>query len=166
ALIKKNNIKFIRHSYSKEYLKDFKAVISATDNREINQMVHDDCRKEGIIINVVDTPELCDFILPASVKRDELTISVSTQGQAPFLAKDIKQRLEHLYSDFYKDIVKLAGKFRNEILKNKKFDTKKKKSDAFNKFLMMDWKRIIRSEGIKKATAIMNGMLKDLQKNK
>jgi precorrin-2 dehydrogenase/sirohydrochlorin ferrochelatase len=164
ALIKQHNITIIKHKYSREYLKDFKVVISATDVREVNKVVHNDCKKVGILLNVVDTPDLCDFILPATVKRDDLTISISSQGKAPFLAKDIKQRLEHIYSDVYSDITELAGKFRTTILNSNKFDSQKSKTSAFNKFLTIDWKRILRAEGKSKAQKELNKILKKIDK--
>ena len=164
VLIKTKNIKLIKKYYSKEYLKEFKIVFSATDDREVNKTIYDDCNKAGIIINVADTPDLCDFILPATVKQKDLTISISSQGKAPFMAKDIKQRLEHIYSDIYADIMELAGDFRNSILKNKKFITQKGKTAAFNKFLTIDWRRLIRNEGKNKARKEMQKLLKELEK--
>ena len=162
SIIKKKKIKHFNHKYEKKFLKKFKIVISATDNSDVNKLVHDDCKKEGILINVVDTPGLCDFILPATVKRDDLTISVSSQGQAPFLAKDIKQKLEHIYSDIYSDVTELAGKYRECILKNKRLKTSKSKTEAFNKFLEVDWRRILRTGGKRKAIGRLNKLLKEI----
>lgn len=164
VLIKTKNIKLIKKYYSKEYLKEFKIVFSVTDDREVNKTIYDDCNKAGIIINVADTPDLCDFILPATVKQKDLTISISSQGKAPFMAKDIKQRLEHIYSDIYADIMELAGDFRNSIFKNKEFTTQKSKTAAFNKFLTIDWRRLIRNEGKNKARKEMQRLLKELEK--
>jgi siroheme synthase-like protein len=162
-LIKKYNITVIKKYYSKEYLKNFKLVFSATNIPEVNKAVFNDCKKEGIILNVVDTPDLCDFILPAIVKRNDLTISVSSQGKAPFLVKDIKKRLEHIYPDIYADILELAGMFRVSVLDNKKIKTQKSKAAAFNKFLMVDWKRLIRTEGINNAKKVMKALLKEVE---
>ena len=146
----------------KEYLKNYKIVFSATNNRKINEQVHKDCKKANILLNVVDVPDLCDFILPAVVKRGDLTISVSSQGRAPFYAKEIKNKIDHIFPNYYDDIVDLAGYFRTNVLGNKKFNSPKIKEKAFNKFFMIDWKKVLKNEGKKKANEYMLNMIKEL----
>ena len=161
-LSKKNKIKIIQKSYHKDYLKKFEIVFCATDNPHINQTVSKDCERENKLLNVADVPELCDFILPAVVKRGDLTISVSSQGRAPFFAKEIKNKIDHIFPSYYKDIIDLAGNFRSEVLSNKKYNSPKIKEKAFMKFFMIDWKKVLEIEGKKKANEYMHKILKEL----
>ena len=162
ALIKKNKLNLINKPYSKEYLKKYKIIFSATNKREINEQVFNDCKAENKLLNVVDVPELCDFILPAVVRRGDLTISVSSQGRAPFFAKEMKNKIDHIFPSYYEDIIELAGNFRNYILSNKNFDSTQKKEKAFTKFFTIDWKKVLKNEGKKEAKKYMLKIIKEL----
>ena len=161
-LNKKHKIKVIQKVYSKEYLKNYKIVFCATDNPKINKMVRKDCTKKNILLNVADIPELCDFILPAIVKRGDLSISVSSQGVAPFYVKEIKNKLDQLFPSYYEKVIELAGEFRKLLLSNKKYKSHKVKEKAFMNFLMLDWEKVLANEGKKKANEYMHRILKDL----
>jgi siroheme synthase-like protein len=161
-LQRKRKIKVIKKVYAKEYLTDFKIVFCATDNPKINKMVRKDCTDKNILLNVADIPELCDFILPAIVKRGDLTISVSSQGIAPFYVKEIKNKLNHIFPSYYENVIELAGEFRKLLLSNKKYKSPKVKEKAFKNFFMIDWKKVLANEGKKKANEYMHRILKDL----
>ena len=162
ALIKKNKIKIITKPYSKEYIKNYKIIFSATNKREINKQVCNDCKMENKLLNVVDVPELCDFILPAVVQRGDLSISVSSQGRAPFYVKEIKNKIDHIFPSYYEDIIDLAGNFRSIIMKDKKLNSPKIKEKAFTKFFMIDWKKVLKNEGKKKASEYMRNIIREL----
>ncbi len=162
-LNKKHKIKVIQKVYSKEYLKNFKIVFCATDNPKINKLVRKDCTEKNILLNVADIPDLCDFILPAILKRGDLTISVSSQGIAPFYVKEIKNKLDQLFPSYYEKVIELAGEFRKLLLSNKKYKSHKVKEKAFMNFLMIDWEIVLANDGKKKANEYMQRILKDLQ---
>jgi len=164
SLIKKNKIKVIPKYYSKEYIKNYKIIFSATNKREINEQVFKDCKAGNKLLNVVDVPELCDFILPAVVRRGDLTISVSSQGRAPFYAKETKNKIDHIFPSYYEDIIDLAGEFRSIIMRNKKFDSTKIKEKAFEKFFMIDWKKVLKNEGKIKAKKYIRKIIREIQK--
>jgi siroheme synthase-like protein len=161
-LQRKRKIKVIKKVYSKEYLNNFKIVFCATDNPKINKMVRKDCTEKNILLNVADIPELCDFILPAIVKRGDLTISVSSQGIAPFYTAELRRRLDHIFPSYYENVIELAGEFRKLVLGNKKYNSPKIKEKAFQNFFMIDWKKVLANEGKKKANEYMHRILKDL----
>jgi len=162
-LQRKRKIKVIKKNYSKEYLNNFKVVFCATDNKEVNKAVRKDCTEKNILLNVADMPELCDFILPANVKRGDLTISVSSQGVAPFYAVEIRKKLDHIFPSYYEDTIELAGKFRKLVLRDKKLKPVKLREKAFKNFFMIDWKKVLANEGKKKINDYMNKILKDLK---
>jgi len=61
--------------------------IGATDKEEVNARISEDAREKGIMVNIVDDPEKCDFILPSLFQRGDLTVAISTGGKSPALAK-------------------------------------------------------------------------------
>ena len=162
-LQRKRKIKVLKKTYSKEYLNNFKVVFCATDNPKINRIVRKDCTEKNIQLNVADIPELCDFILPAIVKRGDLTISVSSQGVAPFYAAELRKKLDHIFPPYYENIIELAGDFRKLVLSDRKLKSVKLREKAFKNFFMIDWKKVLANEGKKKANEYMHKILKDLK---
>lgn len=85
-------------------------VICATNDADVNAVAAAEARQAGALVNVVDTPELCDFALPALVSRGDLLITVSTGGSSPILARRIREQIEELYNeDFGEYLAELAA---------------------------------------------------------
>jgi precorrin-2 dehydrogenase len=76
-------------------------VIAATDDSEVNIGVFDDAEKRAMLVNVVDVPPLCNFILPAIVRTGPLAIAISTAGASPALAKRMKREVSELFGEEY-----------------------------------------------------------------
>jgi precorrin-2 dehydrogenase len=91
-------------------------VVVATGSLELNQMVFQEARSRGVLCNVVDVPEQCDFFYPAVVRRGDLQIAISTSGQSPFLAQRIRQQLERQFGPHYAPWVKELGETRRRVL--------------------------------------------------
>ena len=91
-------------------------VIVATNSRTLNERVDHEARRLGVLCNVVDVPELCDFYYPAVVRRGDLQIAVSTAGQSPSLAQKIRQQLEKQFGPGYATWVAELGETRKLIL--------------------------------------------------
>ncbi len=83
-----------QEAYAPHHLEGAAFVIAATDDPALNARIHADAKALGLLINVVDTPELCDFIFPAVVARGEVQVAVSTAGISPTLARLIKRTIE------------------------------------------------------------------------
>ncbi|MCD6562107.1 MAG: bifunctional precorrin-2 dehydrogenase/sirohydrochlorin ferrochelatase [Deltaproteobacteria bacterium] len=92
-------------------------VIAATDDHEFNHKISESARRKGLLINAVDQPADCDFIVPSIVKRGDLQIAISTSGKSPALAKKIRKELETQFGDEYESFLYLMGRLRKEILK-------------------------------------------------
>jgi len=93
----------------------FLAVV-ATSSRTLNERVYHEAQKRGVLCNVVDVPDLCDFFYPAVVRRGDLQIAVSTAGQSPSLAQKIRQQLEKQFGPGYAAWVAELGETRRVIL--------------------------------------------------
>jgi precorrin-2 dehydrogenase/sirohydrochlorin ferrochelatase len=90
-------------------------VISATDNMAVNAAVADEANLRRILLNVVDIPQLCNFIVPAVVQKGPLVIAVSTGGTSPAMAKKIRQDLDIMFGPEYGVFLQLLGSMRNEV---------------------------------------------------
>lgn len=145
-LANNNSIRIIKKAYSEEYIDGYGIVFSATDNPEINQTVRKDCTDKRILLNVVDDPILCDFILPANVIRGDLTLSISSQGKAPFFSKKMKEKVEGLIPPVYEDIIHLAGQLRDKITHNQNIDPKLK-ARILKEFTSKNWEEILSGNG-------------------
>jgi precorrin-2 dehydrogenase len=93
----------------------FLAVVAA-NSRTLNERVYREAQRRGVLCNVVDVPDLCDFFYPAIVRRGDLQIAVSTAGQSPSLAQKIRQQLEKQFGPGYAAWVAELGETRKLIL--------------------------------------------------
>lgn len=161
-LKKKGSLSIIKTEYDKKYLKGIKIVFCATDNPKINKKVHDDCKQNGILLNVADVPDLCDFILPANVRRGNLTISISSQGKSPFFVKEMKKKLNQIIPPVYEKISELAADYRKQVLSDQ-FGSKSAnhKANMFRKFTDIDWESVVREKGKKKSKELLNVLLRE-----
>jgi precorrin-2 dehydrogenase / sirohydrochlorin ferrochelatase len=90
-------------------------VIGATDQPEVNQAVWQAAREHNVWVNIVDTPDACDFIAPAVVRRGALQVAISTGGHSPTLAKRIRMQLEESYGPEYAFLLQELGKERERV---------------------------------------------------
>jgi uroporphyrin-III C-methyltransferase / precorrin-2 dehydrogenase / sirohydrochlorin ferrochelatase len=96
-------------------LRQFRLVISATDNTETNVLVAKTAAEQGIPVNVVDNPGLSSFIFPAIVDRSPIVIAVSSGGSAPVLARLLRAKIESVIPPAYGQLASLAEKFRDKV---------------------------------------------------
>ena len=90
--------------------------IVATASRNLNDLVYREAQRRGVLCNVVDVPEYCDFFYPAVVRRGDLQIAISTSGQSPSLAQKLRQQLERQFGPGYESWVSELGETRRLIL--------------------------------------------------
>jgi len=93
-------------------------VFVATDSGDVNKEIVDLCRKKGILLNVVDEPADCDFYVPSVIRRNSLTLAISTEGKSPLFAKRLCQELEEVITPEYGEFVDILGEKREYIKKN------------------------------------------------
>ena len=109
-------VKWIGKEYDVQDLNGAFLVIAATDNPTLNRQVSGDAKRKGILINAVDQPADCSFIVPSILKRGDLLITISTSGNSPMLAKKIRRTLERQFGQEYALFLNLMGRLRREIL--------------------------------------------------
>jgi precorrin-2 dehydrogenase/sirohydrochlorin ferrochelatase len=96
------SIRWEKRSYSGEAdLDGVFIVIAATDDSEVNIGLFDDAERRAMLVNVVDVPPLCNFILPAIVRTGPLAIAISTAGASPALAKRMKREIAEMFGEPY-----------------------------------------------------------------
>ncbi len=93
----------------------FLAVV-ATSSRNLNERIYHEAQRRGVLCNVVDVPDLCDFFYPSIVRRGDLQIAVSTAGKSPSLAQRIRKQLEKQFGPGYAAWVAELGETRKHIL--------------------------------------------------
>lgn len=130
-LAQKGEIKVLARNYRGTDLKGAFLVMAATDDESINEKVAADSRRAGIIVNVADKPSLCDFTLPSIVRRGTLSIAISTDGSAPFLAKGMRKYIEKEIGREYTRYAKILSEVREKVIKNNLPQSAKKR--IFNK---------------------------------
>src|SRR6266513_4802665 len=86
--------------------------IAATSNTEVNIAVYEGAERRAMLVNVVDVPPLCNFILPAIVRNGPLAIAISTAGASPALAKRMKREIGELFGEPYAMLAVLLNEAR------------------------------------------------------
>ncbi|MGB0005819.1 MAG: bifunctional precorrin-2 dehydrogenase/sirohydrochlorin ferrochelatase [Candidatus Sulfotelmatobacter sp.] len=99
-----------------EDLEGMALAVVATSSRPVNETIYQEAQRRGVLCNVVDVPEYCDFYYPAVVRRGDLQIAVSTTGQSPSLAQKIRQQLERQFGPGYAQWVAELGATRKLVL--------------------------------------------------
>jgi precorrin-2 dehydrogenase/sirohydrochlorin ferrochelatase len=112
ALVAQGLIEHEERGYVRGDLAGAFIVVCATDSTEVNRAVYQEAEGLGCLVNVVDVPELCNFIVPSIVKRGPLQIAISTGGAAPVVAKQMRRELETHYGEEWECYVRLLGQVR------------------------------------------------------
>lgn len=116
-----NEITHINKPFSADDLTDAALVIAATDSSEVNQAVNEAAQQAGILVNVVDQPDLCNFIVPSLVDRSPVLVAISTGGAAPVLGRLLRARLETIIPSGYGRLASLVAGFREQV--KQRFDS-------------------------------------------
>jgi precorrin-2 dehydrogenase/sirohydrochlorin ferrochelatase len=106
-----------RRSYRSADLAGIFLVIGATDDENLNRQISEDANRFNLLCNIADRPQDCNFILPSIVNRGDLTISISTSGKSPALAKKLRKSLDDQFGEEYAVFLQLMGVIRNQLLR-------------------------------------------------
>lgn len=108
-------VRIISSEYDPIYLAGHALVIVATDKPEVNLQVARDARAAGLLVNVADTPDLCDFFLGSIVTRGHLKIAISTQGKSPTLARRLREWIEAVLPENWDDLLDNLFAYRQTL---------------------------------------------------
>lgn len=114
--VEDGKIKHLAREFTEDSLKGAFLVIAATDDPILNHHVSEDAKRRGLLINAVDQPSDCNFIVPSILRRGDFLISVSTSGKSPALSKKVREELEKGFGSEYGYFLILMGHLRKEIL--------------------------------------------------
>lgn len=109
-------IERVQAPYDESHLRDAFVVIAATDSRRLNRRIAAHARDQGALVNVVDDPDWCDFIVPAVLRRGDLSITVQTGGASPALARNLRRKIEDFLPEGIADFTAALGQLRGEII--------------------------------------------------
>jgi precorrin-2 dehydrogenase/sirohydrochlorin ferrochelatase len=118
ALCRGTDAELIKSKYSKSNLAGALLCIAATNNNELNKQIYKDCQELEVLCNVVDVPELCDFFVPAVVKRGKLQIAIGTEGQCPAYAGHTRKKLETIFTEQHGEFLDELEKLRKKTIQN------------------------------------------------
>jgi uroporphyrinogen-III C-methyltransferase (EC 2.1.1.107)/precorrin-2 dehydrogenase (EC 1.3.1.76) len=114
-LVKDNKITRIEKAFEATDINAQVLIVSATDDSDLNAQVSELAKVANIPVNVVDSPDLCSFIMPSIVDRSPIVIAISSAGKAPVLARLIRAKLESTIPHAYGKLAELAGNFRDQV---------------------------------------------------
>ncbi|WP_456421778.1 precorrin-2 dehydrogenase/sirohydrochlorin ferrochelatase family protein [Lutibacter sp.] len=117
-LTKTYDVTILKEKYSKVILKNKQIVIAATNNKEVNKQIYIDAKNENILINVVDTPTLCDFYMGGIVTKGNVKIAISTNGKSPVLVKRLRQFFEEVIPDDVNELAENLNTYRKLLQGN------------------------------------------------
>jgi precorrin-2 dehydrogenase/sirohydrochlorin ferrochelatase len=105
-------VELVRRGYRTSDLDGRVLVVAATSTASLNRRVYRDAEERSLLCNVVDVPELCNFILPAVLRRDPITIAVSTGGASPALAQRIRDDVAELVGPEHAELARRLRELR------------------------------------------------------
>lgn len=163
-LIELNNIPYIESDYHVSHLQDKTLVIAATNDNEVNTLIAEDASVRGLLLNVVDSPALCNYITPAIIDRSPMVIALSSEGSAPILLQMLKNQIDTILPAGYGKLAEFCGSHRLEVQKRiKQFADRK---SFWQKMLSGQMAEYILQGDTETATTLFDQALLEIELNK
>lgn len=105
-----------KKDYDPSDLDGFFLVIGSTSNQDVNWQISRDAEEKGMICNIADVPDACNFILPSVIRRGPLTVTVSTSGQSPAFSKSLRRQMDSMFGPEYEMFLSIMGGIRKTLL--------------------------------------------------
>jgi precorrin-2 dehydrogenase/sirohydrochlorin ferrochelatase len=118
-VIEEKNLNFEKRGYEKGDIKDFAVVIVAVDDIPLQAQIFAESKNYNCLCNSVDSVDYCDFIFPSYIKKDDLTIAVSTSGASPAVAKHLRKYLQELIPSSIGEFLQEMKDLRKSLPKGK-----------------------------------------------
>lgn len=120
-------IHLFQRSFTADDVRAKQLVIAATSSSEVNHQVYSEAHRVGALCNVVDDPPYCDFYFPAVVRRGELQIAISTGGESPAFAQQLRLQLEAQFGPEYAERLSELGRQRRSLLRSQPASEERKR---------------------------------------
>ncbi|EAZ82241.1 precorrin-2 dehydrogenase/sirohydrochlorin ferrochelatase family protein [Algoriphagus machipongonensis] len=111
----RKSVQMVEDSYDEKYLSSKHMVIAATDDKEVNKQIRDEAKARFLLVNVADTPDLCDFYLGGIVTKGNLKVAISTNGKSPTAAKRLRQLLEEVLPEEMDELLDNLNAYRDTL---------------------------------------------------
>jgi siroheme synthase-like protein len=115
ALARSGQVRWLPQPYEASVLDGAFLVFACTDDNAVNRQVFADCEARRLWCNVVDVPDLCSFFMPSILRRGELIVAVSTSGNSPAFARQVRLFLESVLGDEFGTLTALLGELKGEV---------------------------------------------------
>ena len=162
-MAEKKKIHYVNGCFKERHLDKAFLVIGAVGNSKINHHVFEAAAKKNKLVNIVNSPDECNFMVPSVIKQGALIISISTGGKSPALAKKVRKQLENQFGKAYKDFLSFMGELRQRIIAQ--FPDTKYRNKIFQALVdseLIDlFKKGLRKKAEKKAEEIINRFSKN-----
>lgn len=114
-LVDNQQVHWLEARFDASQLSQERLVIAATDDANVNEAVYEAAKARNILVNVADSPDHCDFILSSILDRSPIVVAVSSGGDSPVLARNLRARLETLIPPSYSKLGDLVGRYRDKV---------------------------------------------------
>ena len=158
GLAEQKRITLFRKAYEHGDLSGAFVVVAATNDPQLARAIWEEAQEHRQLVNIVDKPEYCTFILPSILRRGQLAIAVSTEGASPGLAKRIRHSLEDIFPPAYDTYVRLAAVARTYL--REQDVTYDVRDNFFGDFFVSDVLKWLVDGDRKQAAAITTSLLR------
>lgn len=105
----------VARAYEKGDLQGFALAFVATADRSVNAEVTAEAQERRVLVNAVDDPPNCDFIMPSIVRKGDIIVAISTSGGSPAMARKLREQMEEFFSEEDAELLALASEVRKEL---------------------------------------------------
>jgi precorrin-2 dehydrogenase/sirohydrochlorin ferrochelatase len=148
SMARKGLIEYAGQEFEESHLEGVFLVIAATDDASLNRLVSDKAMNKGLLVNAVDQPSECNFIVPSVLRRGDLVVAVSTSGKSPAFARKVREDLEKHLGNEFELFLTLMGNIRKRVLsqgftqeRNRELFEELVKSQLLGSIRANDWGR-------------------------
>jgi siroheme synthase-like protein len=159
SMATENTIEWKRRAYQPGDCSGAALAFSATNVPEVNRAVWDETNAAGILLNTADQPDLCDFIMPAVVRRGDLAVAVSTGGTSPALAATLREEISDLIGPEYEHLLELLAKVRPAI--QKRFDDESERKALHYRIIKSNLITLLKQQDRDGAVRLLQELIED-----
>jgi precorrin-2 dehydrogenase/sirohydrochlorin ferrochelatase len=157
SLVERGSVRYAGADFSETCLDKVFLVVAATSDASLNRRVSEKAQQRGLLINAVDQPSDCNFIVPSVLRRGDMVVAVSTSGKSPAFARKVREDLEGYFGDEFESFLILMGNLR-ELVLSLGFHQEKNK-EIFENLISSRLLRSVRDRNWEEAAAVVNEIL-------